>query len=469
MITPKSYLSLVERLASALPPFVVWLLISIPSTLALVFITPPFQVPDEPQHFLRAYQLSELELFGSVRDGVNGSTVPSSLSALIVRFMGTTELHTKRVKTNQPLRETWREMHRPLRASEREFANFSMVTYSPLGYVPQAAGVGIGRLLEAPPLALLYLGRAANALFAVSLIAWALYWLPMARPLALVVALLPMALFEYASVSADGPVIAGAFLFTAAALRAATKLDWTRLQLAVAILAASTFCSVKPTYAPLLLVPLLPAFNGGGQRPAYWLHCGVVISIPLVVSVLWLWSSSSTSVVVPGRDPSGQVRWLMEQPPRLVWVLVDTFATQYSKLTKQFVGVLGWLNVDLPSQVRFLATGAAILGLLAGSPDDSKLTRWQSVVSLLLVFGSVVLVAMALYVTWTPVGYPVVHGIQGRYFLPLAPLACAVAASLITPVRSQGVRRFAYFALVAICLWNTLEMLRALNYAYFVL
>src|SRR5689334_2713329 len=41
--------------------------------LPLVFLTPPFQVPDEQYHFYRAYQISELSLRGEVRDNLAGA------------------------------------------------------------------------------------------------------------------------------------------------------------------------------------------------------------------------------------------------------------------------------------------------------------------------------------------------------------------------------------------------------------
>jgi hypothetical protein len=34
----------------------------------------------------------------------------------------------------------------------------------------------------------------------------------------------------------------------------------------------------------------------------------------------------------------------------------------------------------------------------------------------------VVLLETAIYILWTPVGFPNVEGVQGRYFIPLAPL-----------------------------------------------
>ncbi len=45
-------------------------------SIPLVLLTPPFQVPDEVQHFYRAYQLSDLRILPEVQNGVSGGTLP---------------------------------------------------------------------------------------------------------------------------------------------------------------------------------------------------------------------------------------------------------------------------------------------------------------------------------------------------------------------------------------------------------
>jgi len=47
--------------------------------LSLVFITPPFQVPDEPAHFYRSYQISMGDLIAENHDGIVGHGMPKGL------------------------------------------------------------------------------------------------------------------------------------------------------------------------------------------------------------------------------------------------------------------------------------------------------------------------------------------------------------------------------------------------------
>ena len=52
-------------------------------SIPLVLLTPPFQVPDEVQHFYRAFQLSDLRIRAEVQNGISGGTLPDSLPELV--------------------------------------------------------------------------------------------------------------------------------------------------------------------------------------------------------------------------------------------------------------------------------------------------------------------------------------------------------------------------------------------------
>ena len=167
-----------RRLEVRFPPHIAFLLVGGINAILLTFLTPPFQVHDEFQHFFRSYQLSEAEIWGSVQDGHPGSVIPSSLPEFVERSWGTLEVwHVPPLGTHR-LAETWREFQQPLAPSRRQFAEFITVDYSPLLYVPQTLGITAGRLFGASPLALLYLGRLANAATAIVVIAWSLKVLP---------------------------------------------------------------------------------------------------------------------------------------------------------------------------------------------------------------------------------------------------------------------------------------------------
>jgi FtsH-binding integral membrane protein len=63
-------------------------------------------------------------------------------------------------------------------------------------------------------------------------------------------------------------------------------------------------------------------------------------------------------------------------------------------------------------------------GMRQGGERPAELTRgwrcWAALLILAVIFG----IAAAMYLAGSPLGAPMVEGIQGRYFLPLVPLLC---------------------------------------------
>ncbi len=270
------------RLALAWPsPAFICFVLGLLGALSMAVLTPPFQVPDESQHFHRAFQLSELEFHSMVRDGAAGAVLPSSLPELTETFLGTRAIHASRPITDQKLTRTAGLLSMPLSPDRREFVDFTgSAFYSPLPYVPQALAIAAGRLAGAGPLELLYLARIANALVAVSVLALAVGLLPLGREVAMVGGLLPMAIFEYGSVSPDAGVICTAFLFTALMTRGVTRGAWTAGEVAGATLCGLVFCSLKPVYAPLILLGLPLALDRGRVKHVLFVHALLIGTDP---------------------------------------------------------------------------------------------------------------------------------------------------------------------------------------------
>ena len=61
-------------------------------------------------------------------------------------------------------------------------------------------GITLGRLLGCGPLYLLYFGRLFNCLAALAVVGLAVYFMPVAADLVLIIGLLPMSLYLFASV-----------------------------------------------------------------------------------------------------------------------------------------------------------------------------------------------------------------------------------------------------------------------------
>lgn len=422
----------------------------------LVFLVPPFQVPDESQHFFRSYQLSKLEVWSPQQKGIAGSDLPASVSELERYFLGTNERHIRRELPRRRLMETLGEMRRPLDAERTIFVDLSDIqSYAPLPYVPQAFAIAAGRTLGVGPLGLLYLGRFANALVALLVTTLAISLLPVGRTFALLVALLPMTQFVTASVSPDALTIASALLFTAIVVRFLTDGGWSAWRKSAAFAAGMVMSILKPVYLPLLFAGL-GALLGKGKfssvkirHAIYWQMAAALLTITLIA--LWLGSIPASSGA-PGREgvnAAGQLAYLADDIFRAARIVVRSIYIKAEFLGQSTVGLLGWLNLPLPGWV-YLLLGLAFPLSVFGDQRPARLGGAAAAWLVLVAVAVVPPIELALYLGWTPVAAYFVEGVQGRYFIPALPMLGAGLAALMACRMPSAYATKAYICVVAI-------------------
>ena len=454
---------------AAMSTVYVYLVLALITVVPLVWLTPPFQVPDEPQHLFRAYELSEGHLRGTVENGAAGDFLPASLLELERYFLHSVEIHVKvRPVSATPLAYTDAAYKIRLDPAHREFADFSGAAfYSPLPYLPQTMAIAVGRSFGFGPLALLYSARLANALVAIFLVALSLRLLPVGRLPLFVIALLPMVLFEFASASADAATIGTAFLFTALAVRAQLDGRWTWTELIVAALAAITFCSLKPVYLPLLLIGLPAALQ---RRSARLLAINACLAgFVFAVTAAWLrFASSSLVLPIPGTSIHLQLQGMMHHPTHALVVLGHSAYWNYVYYFQSLIGRLGWLTIQLPTILYCVPVVAILVAILfPPAGDRPKFGRLAVVWYVLLMGVSLALVFVALYLTYTKVGESSVVGVQGLYFLPLGALFAALCAAEL-PTLKAG-KRFPSWVVFALCGAEALAAVGVVVHRYSVL
>jgi hypothetical protein len=426
--------------------------------LPLIVLTPPFRVPDEFQHFLRAYQLSELQLTASMYEGEARTLLPasqeaklmlpSSLAELAESFLGTRKVFIERDPTVQPLQGTFSALDRPLDPGRRELLSLLTIAKAPLSYLPQASAIAVGRWLGAGPLLLLYLGRLANALVAVATIAWAVRLMPTGREMTMLFGLLPMTIYLYASVSADATVIATAFLFTAVALSAQFRGHWTRSEVALAITSGLVFCTQRPNYAPLLLIGLPTVLIRERARDNFLVQVGIVATV-VGAAVGWMYFTRPMWSELEGVSVGGQLNFIAADPLRFMrMLLTDAFRSRF--YYDSAVGVLGWMTIYLPRLGYVLPLCGFVLATLATPRNEPKLPAPNVAWNILLLAGTGVLTMTAGYLLWNPVGSPTIVIMQGRYLLPPLALVAATWCSVVKVPVSRWLSRACLQLLVAV-------------------
>src|SRR6185295_3645824 len=297
-------------------PHRVALLVGLLGGLALVFLTPPFEVPDEPAHLLRAYNYAEGAPTATAADGTIGLPLPAGLHELADLTIGT---GLPVADHRQPAGSLAAALRLPLAPETRiVIPAHTLVCYPPVTYLPAIAAGAIGAALELRPLFLLYLGRLLTCLAALALCSLAVAIAPFYRWLFAFFALLPMAAFLRSSVSADGMTDAYALLLVAAVLAAAFgRRDHVRRALFLLPALAFAVAASKGYFALPLLVLLIPGERLGPPLRRIAFHSGVLAATAL--GFAWaLAAGRQGSALVPQGEISA--------PRQLAVVLHDPLA-----------------------------------------------------------------------------------------------------------------------------------------------
>ncbi len=408
----------------------------------VVVVTPPFQVPDEPNHFARAFQISEGQVVSQRIAGSVGGWLPRSIDEAADTVMG-------RVPFNPDVKQdldAWaRAFDIPLLPQDRIETIFPNTALSgPVAYLPQALGIELGRPLGVSALALFYWGRFSSLFWCVAITALAIRWLTVRPWTCVLLALLPMTLYVRSSLSSDGPTLALTVLAMAICLRpialeprdghlarsrneSADRRQWWLLFGVAALMALG-----KPPYGAVVFLALAtpPRLVGGMKR--YIAMTLALTTVFVVAQGGWaLAMRGLTAVMAPGSDPEAQWAYLVDNPGDAVAVLAQDLIRSAPALAHQAVGVLGWLDAPLPGLVAVILGVLIVLVALGepGPPSACAAFGWLG--AAICGVGTLTLLAMN-YLWWTPPRAVHVEGIQGRHLLPLIPF---LFLSLNPPIR----------------------------------
>ena len=177
-------------------PEVIFLVLSFIFGSIFLFKTPPFEVPDEAHHMLRTCE---------VADSIFYSKTPVQ-NTKYDRFFTDIDKSENISENPNPNKYLLKREKNQFHAASRNF---------PIMYIGSSIGIKIGSLFTQDGNILFYLGRFLNLLVYILLATFAIKITPVFKYPFMYLALLPMALFEGMSYSADSFNNGFSFLFFA--------------------------------------------------------------------------------------------------------------------------------------------------------------------------------------------------------------------------------------------------------------
>lgn len=435
-------------------------------SLLFTLILPPYSSPDEEAHINSAYKLankmqgySENDLMNETiyRRGEDYSNIFEDKYTTVFSYEYIHDNFFKLSKNNEivPNSENW-------------------VVYDFNGvYTLGALAINLGRMLHLGYVPLMYLGRLFNLLFFALCVYMSIKITPIGKECFMVLSFLPITLHISNSFSRDTFVISLGFLFVAYLLKLINQKEkYTIKQLLLLLVICVLLAPSKFIYSVMCVLILLlgkDKFNfdfkfkkmSAKKFNATVIGLAVMV-IGLIVIVLyntnkWVFGAIASSLVnttpietllQTNPDHTFNIGIMLQNPMVAVQLILNTIFTNGAYYLKSVAGgVLGYNSIYISDAFIFIILALVLVSTFA-TPDDKYQLRKRDRFSFLAVFFVVLALVVYVGISWTPINYKTIYGIQGKYLMPAMPLLLLACKNKIFTV-TKDIYRPLCFAIAA--------------------
>lgn len=402
--------------------------------LAFIFIIPPLFANDEIVHFPRAYHVQEGYFWVENLGGSDyGGYLPEQIKQMNDAYRQQVQSKNVDVKKLEQIKAQY--SHEKLISRRNEPLAFTSAALSAgWDYLPPAIGIKLARIMNLPLNWYVYLARVVSLITYIALAYFAIKYMPIGKRFLMVISLLPTSLTQAGTIGMDGLVNGLSWLIIALTFAVLLKkLVITPTLLAVILFLAFYLATTKQGYVPLAALPLiLPARLFPFDLKKVWVWRLFFGGLLLLTSLWYLGATSPIAEVIhrvqrPGLyvNEADQLHYIFQYPLHfLAIIFVQPFTLWAASTYAGIVGVLTNRLVYLPLSV--IALLYALLGITCFHKEKEHVSgkdRLYVLISSIGIFlATFILINLALYLSFTRVGFDRVEGLQGRYFLPLLPL-----------------------------------------------
>lgn len=398
----------------------------------IIYLTPPMCSPDEGTHFIHSYCVSSGQFFPEVENGVMGRWLPEHINNFII------DNNSARLDRQYDQKYSYKNMienRKYIKQSEEKvFVGINTATgVSLISYLISSSGILLLKIFGgelASAYNLLIIGKLVNLLFYIIVIYFALKITPYCQNIMFMIALMPMSIFLGASLNYDSILIASSLYYFAIL----TKILYSEESYCVTTKDILSVCfvtfwlvGIKQMYAPLLILLLLVPIKKFKDKKQYFIAIGSVILTGIIAYLPTIIVNIKLSGITGWNAQAEleQKQYILNDMLNFLVIILRTFKVNLSSYVHSFVGCLG--NLDTPFLMPVILVFLVILFSISIF-DISKVkgitikTRiWTTLIIIFIVFAS----CYVMYIGWTSIpeiggiAYPIISGLQGRYFIPL--------------------------------------------------
>jgi uncharacterized membrane protein len=394
---------------------------------------------DEERHLVRIYYMSQGHLMPdfpnqSIHEAVFDLSYQRRLVQTPAFDMFTTETLTRRFSGE---------------GERMRYGQRTQSIYSPVIFLPQAL---IGRALwwkfDLPVLPVIFLQRLAGLLMYVAGGYFAIRVIPFGKWILAALALLPAAMYQAATLNADGFTYAVSFAFIGWVLFVyVNERSGVRPRSVWAIVGLSILLGLSKPVA-IILLPLLFILIGRPFPSRKWillLIAGLLLAVVLNVGWWALASQASPYGEEGSQSVSRQMGSILVNPSGFIAPLVQGFILTFPDQVRGWIAGFGYGAGAVPGPVYFF-TAVLLLAALLAEPNPVELPKAARIflagLFLFCFLGMYTIAFAANYAT----GGLLALVKHGRYYIPFVPLLFLGVAGLF-PVR-EHVQREARFVAI---------------------
>lgn len=384
--------------------------------LVYLFSFPIGALPDEVNHFMRAYEISKGHLVSDKYIREDGTTFGATDI--------TDEIENVMVKSIHNYQQTFDNLkiknNKKGKTKPYDLTNISM--YSFICYMPQAIGISLSRILNLPIVCWGYLARICNFIIFSMLLYYSLKHLPFKKISLVFIALLPITIQLGISLSADSLTIATSFALLATVLniKYTQKERLSKRQILWLGFLSIVMSLCKIVYLPICLLICIIPTDKFKNRKQKWLVITSILLLVVLANLIWLAIASDFLLTIEGRtNPDLQLELILKNPFRYMGVILNTISLYLNKYIVELLGhSLGRFDITLSDIYIFINLIILIILVLCDN-KNIKIDRSMRILSLFIFLSITLLTFTSLYLDWTEVYSFTIEGVQGRYFIPI--------------------------------------------------
>lgn len=393
------------------------------------FLATPFgNGTDEVSHFLRVFKISQK--YTNIRLEED-SLFPPAFSKLVDYKNNRDMKYTNYINEYDAF-----SMNSPERKDLiSEYWNIKL--YSPLQYVPQVIGVTIGRILSDNIVTIGMCGRITGYIFWVAMCSLAIKIVPNKKVFFLIICLLPVNIFSAICISGDTVTNAVCTLFIAILYRKIyLKEKIVKKEKIFLIVLACMISLCKIVYLPFVTLVLLLKEENFENKKEWKKFIITLIIASIIVGLSWF-VIGSINLSNSNTASKEQLRYILMNPFEYCAILTRTFCEKGAQYIYQLCTgdeLMCHAKTTVYPVISYVISIVLFMSLFTNEDDRNlEVNTLRKIWVSLIVFGTCILIATAIYIQWTSlpgigeIGNEVVKGIQGRYFIPVVLLLIFIA------------------------------------------